>query len=154
VTTTVTPFGIAAHHPWIMQGMGMFELALQRGSRLDPRLKELARAKAAETVGCRWCMDFGKALGKASGFSDDDLAQLGSYRESGNYTELEKLAMEYAELLSVTPPSVPDELFERLRKELDDRQLVELTATITWENSVARFNTAMGIEPQGFSDGG
>jgi hypothetical protein len=31
--------------------------------------------------------------------------------------------------------------------------MVELTATIAWENYRARFDHALGIEAQGFSDG-
>ena len=35
----------------------------------------------------------------------------------------------------------------------DNAQLVELTATIAWENYRARFDHAFGIEAQGFSEG-
>jgi len=31
--------------------------------------------------------------------------------------------------------------------------MIELTATIAWENYRARFDHALGIEAQGFSDG-
>ncbi len=48
---------------------------------------------------------------------------------------------------------VPDELFDRLRAELDEPQLVELTNIIALENYRARFNWAFGIEGQGFSEG-
>ena len=49
------------------------------------------------------------------------------------------------------PADVPDELFERLRNDLNERQLVELTATIAWENFVGRFNRGFKIEPEGYS---
>jgi rRNA maturation RNase YbeY len=62
--------------------------------------------------------------------------------------------LEYAECLTRTPAEVADELFERLRARLDERQLVELTATIAWENYLGRFNRGFAIEPQGFAEGG
>ena len=55
--------------------------------------------------------------------------------------------------MSRTPVNVPDELFGRLRRHLDDGQLVELTHHIALENMRGRFNLALGIGPAGFSDG-
>ena len=52
-----------------------------------------------------------------------------------------------------TPVGVADALFVRLRAEFSDVQLVELTATIAWENYRARFDHAFGIEAEGFSKG-
>jgi alkylhydroperoxidase family enzyme len=55
--------------------------------------------------------------------------------------------------MTLTPVSVPDDLFEQLRKEFDQAQLVELTAAIAWENYLARFNHALEIPAHGFSEG-
>ena len=52
-----------------------------------------------------------------------------------------------------TPVEVSDALIEDLRKDYDEKQLVELTAVIAWENFRARFNHAMGIESDDFSEG-
>ncbi len=52
-----------------------------------------------------------------------------------------------------TPVAVPDDLYERLRAALTPQQLVELTATIAWENFRARFNRCHQIGPDGFSTG-
>ena len=40
----------------------------------------------------------------------------------------------YAEAMTATPPTVTDEMVEALRDDLDDAQLVELTAMISVEN--------------------
>ena len=47
--------------------------------------------------------------------------------------------------MSQTPVRVPDELFARLRAHFDDGQIVDLTASIAFENYRARFNHALGI---------
>jgi alkylhydroperoxidase family enzyme len=62
------------------------------------------------------------------------------------------LVMEYAEAMSDTPPSVDDELGSRLRAQLDEPQLIELTAVICLENMRSRFNSAVGLPRQGFKD--
>ena len=48
---------------------------------------------------------------------------------------------------------MPDELFAQLRARFTERQLVELTSCIAWENYRARFDHAFGIESEGFDEG-
>jgi alkylhydroperoxidase family enzyme len=55
--------------------------------------------------------------------------------------------------MTETPVEVPDVLSAELRRHFSDRQLVELTAAIAWENWRARFNHAFGIEAEGYSEG-
>jgi alkylhydroperoxidase family enzyme len=59
----------------------------------------------------------------------------------------------YADAMTHTPVEVPDALFQRLRGQFSEAQMVELTATIAWENYRARFDHAFGIEAEGFSEG-
>ena len=55
--------------------------------------------------------------------------------------------------MTQTPVEVPQALFEKLRSQFNAAQLVELTATIAWENYRARFNHAFGAESENFSEG-
>ena len=61
--------------------------------------------------------------------------------------------LQYADAMTHTPVEVPDALFQRLRAQFSEAQMVELTATIAWENYRARFDHAFGIEAEGFSEG-
>jgi alkylhydroperoxidase family enzyme len=92
-------------------------------------------------------------VGRAKGVSEAQMLALPDYRESGAFTPLEKLVIEYTERMTLTPVEVPDKVFAELRAHLDNAQLVELTATIAWESYRARFDHAFGIEAQGFSEG-
>lgn len=147
------PLAVIAHRPWLMVGVGAYELGLERSRRLDPRLKELVYLKAGALVGCPWCMDIGTALGRAAGITEEQMVDLHRYRESDACSEEEKLVLEYAEQMTRTPVQVPEALFQALRRHFDDAQLVELTAAVAWENYRARFNHALGIEAQGFAEG-
>lgn len=55
--------------------------------------------------------------------------------------------------LTRTPSDVSDELFAAIRVEFSERDLVELTSAIAWENYRARFNRTFAIEAEGFSKG-
>lgn len=61
--------------------------------------------------------------------------------------------LDYAVALTRTPAEPSDALVARLRQELGDEALVELTAAIAWENFRARFNRGFDVGAQGFSEG-
>src|SRR3712207_6492265 len=147
------PVRVTAHHRNLLLGTGAMELALDRSNLVDARLKKLAEIKVALVVGCEFCVDIGSMLGKDLGIMDDQLRALPRFRESAVFSPVEKLVLEYAAGMSVTPAAVPDELFGALRGCFDEAQMVELTAAIAWENHRARSNHALGMNPQGFSEG-
>jgi AhpD family alkylhydroperoxidase len=149
----IEPLEAFAHTPGLLFGYGMLELANQRAHRLPKRLKELVVLKAATLMGCEYCMDIGSAIARGFGISDEQLLALPRYRASGLFDELEMLALEYAVVMSRTPVSVPDELFDALRERLGDAGLVELTQLIALENYRSRFNMALGIGSAGFTEG-
>ena len=78
---------------------------------------------------------------------------LGDYQTSPLFSDTEKLVLEYADAMTETPVEVSDTLFRKLRGKFTDAQLVELTATLAWENYRARFDHAFGIEAEGFTKG-
>lgn len=78
---------------------------------------------------------------------------LDEYETSPAFTPLQRLVIRYSECLTRTPANVDDQLFASLREHLDERQLVELTSLIAWENYRSRFNRGFNISAQGFSEG-
>ena len=78
---------------------------------------------------------------------------LGEYRESALFSDTEKIVLEYADAMTQTPVEVSEALFAKLREKFSDAQLVELTATLAWENYRARFDHAFGVEAEGFTKG-
>jgi|tagenome__1003787_1003787.scaffolds.fasta_scaffold20226883_2 AhpD family alkylhydroperoxidase len=148
---TITP--VIAHSGPTMIGWGAFEMLHERAHRVDERLKDLAATRVATIVGCEFCIDIGSALGRKAGVTEAQLRAFHDYRTSPEFSDEERVVMEYAEELTREQVQVPDELFARLREHFDEAQVVELTAAIAIENFRARFNNALDIEPSGFSDG-
>ena len=73
---------------------------------------------------------------------------LNEYATSPLFDEKERVALEYADCMTITGRDVSDELFARLRTFFDDDSLVELTEVIAWENASAKFNRALRIPSQ------
>jgi alkylhydroperoxidase family enzyme len=69
------------------------------------------------------------------------------------FTPTERRVLKYVDSMTLTPVVVPEALFAELKAQFSAAQLVELTATIAWENYRARFDHAFGIESEGFSEG-
>jgi AhpD family alkylhydroperoxidase len=148
------PLQVMAHHRPLMMGLSAISLSDDRFSHtVDEQLKHLARLRAAQLAGCEWCLDFGSYLAQKAGGDPEKLRALATWRDSPLFDERECLVLEYAEGMTRTPVEVSDELFARLREHFDERQLVELTMSVALENLYTRFNWAMGIEGEGFSDG-
>ncbi len=143
--------GVTAHHPQVFTGYAAFEWYTDRAGTVAPLLKDLATLKVASVVGCAWCLDLGSAVARAGGASERQILELAGHRESDAFDDEQRLVLDYAEAMSRTPPEVDDEMFAALRDRFDERQIVELTSLVALENYRARFNDAVGIEPQGFS---
>jgi len=148
----IDPLSAITHHGPVTRSYGRFGMAAQRWRKLDTGLKDLATMAAAQTIGCSWCMDFGYWMAVSHGVSAEQIRAVPTWRDSDQFTELERLVLEYAEAMTVTPPAVTDELTAGLRRHLSDAQLVELTAVVAIENLHSRINTALGLTSQGFKD--
>jgi AhpD family alkylhydroperoxidase len=148
------PNQIIAHHKPLLLGYGAVAMSHERYSKTVPhRLKMLAMLRASQLMGCEWCMDFGSYLAQNSGIEADTLRNLSSWRDSPRFDDLDRLVLEYSEAMTRTPIAVSDELFARLREHFDERQMIELTMSISLENLYSRTNWALGIGSEGYSEG-
>ena len=78
------------------------------------------------------------------------MAEAREWRTSTLFSEMERVALEYAECMTITGQKVDDVLFARLKQHFSEAEIVELTAAIAFENFRSKFNPALGIESQGF----
>ena len=87
-------------------------------------------------------------MGSRLGVSDEKILALGDYATSPLYTEAERVALEYADAITLSDRDVGDDLFARVRRFYDDDAVVELTEVIAWENASSKFNRALRIPSQ------
>ena len=88
-------------------------------------------------------------MGSQLGVSDEKILALADYATSPLYTEAERVALEYADTITLSDRDVGDDLFARVRQFYDDDAVVELTEVIAWENASSKFNRALRIPSQG-----
>jgi alkylhydroperoxidase family enzyme len=146
------PGQVALHNPRVLTSMLLLEGSAARWNKLAPDLKALAVMVVSAEIGCSWCVDFGYWEFHHQGVDPAKLRDVPGWRDSDVYTDLERAVMDYAEAMTATPPTVTDEQVERLRQDLTDEQLVELTAIVSLENYRSRINAALGLTSQGFKE--
>jgi alkylhydroperoxidase family enzyme len=148
----LAPVQAAGHNPRVLRTMARAEMSVAKWRRLPAELKHLAVMAAAARLNCSWCVDFGYWLGYSDGIDPAKLRAVPQWRDSEAFTELERRVLEYAEAMCETPIAVTDEMVDGLAEYLDEGQVVELTMMIAIENERSRFNSALGLTSQGFSD--
>jgi alkylhydroperoxidase family enzyme len=84
------------------------------------------------------------------GVADEKINALHDYADSSFFADSERVALEFADAMTITGRDVTDDLFARLRTYYDDDAIVELTATIAWENASSKFNRALRVPSQEF----
>jgi alkylhydroperoxidase family enzyme len=96
-------------------------------------------------------MDINTAVSRKRGVPEDKLQAVDRYAEHPSFTERERAALAYAEMVTISPNDISDEQFAALRRHFNDREIVELTTQAAFENFRARVNRALRIEDDGFA---
>ena len=143
--------GVYWHNQKVLMGMANFGGKVKKWDACDEQLKSFAHMAVASQVGCTWCLDFNYFEANNLNLDMDKAREIPRWRESDVFSSLERDVFAYAEAMTVTPPSVSDEMVAGLRDQLSDAAVVELSAVIAFANFTTRPNVAMGIESDGFA---
>lgn len=137
--------------PWVFATVAMLYGALNRGgSPLSPALRSLVTVRISQINHCAFCVDINSATLLKRGVSEEKVMALPDWRNSNLYSDEERLALEFAEAVTITEPGVSDDLRARLKARWNDDTIVELTGLIAFQNLSSKFNSALDVPPQGF----
>ncbi len=78
----------------------------------------------------------------------EKILDIPNYKTSSLFNDREKVALEYADGITITELDVSEQLFTQVQQHFSDDEIVELTATISWENCSSKFNRALRIDSQ------
>jgi alkylhydroperoxidase family enzyme len=84
------------------------------------------------------------------GLRETQVTDLATYATSPHFSPREKLALTYAERITLSAQDVDEALFAQIQHEFPEpAAIVELTALIAFENFRSKFNHALRIESNG-----
>jgi len=115
---------------------------------LEEGLLHLIKLRASQINGCAYCIDMHSKDARALGETEQRLYELNAWRETPFYTERERAALVWTEAVTLVSTShVPDDVYEEVRKQFDEKELVDLTHAVAAINSWNRLAIAMRAVP-------
>jgi AhpD family alkylhydroperoxidase len=150
------PARILAWYPKAAIGSGFLEsLVAHHDGKLDERMLKLVRIAASFAAACPFCVDMNSYDYQAVGITANEVLALRGKLEPNSVPTIsarEKLAIQYARLVSQTPLKFYPDFIEQLKANFNEREIVILASTAAQVNYWARLVQALGIPPAGFSD--
>jgi AhpD family alkylhydroperoxidase len=140
-------------NPGVIQAM----LGLERQVRqagFDQTLLDLVRMRASQINGCSYCLDMHSKDARANGETEQRLYGLDAWRETPYYSARERAALEWTEALTIlSRTGVSDEVYERVREQFSEEEIVHLSLAIVAINGWNRLNIAARTVPGGYVAG-
>ncbi len=125
-----------------------------RESGLEPSLLELVKTRASQLNGCAYCIDMHTKDARAAGETEQRLYGLSAWRETPFYTPRERAALGWAEAITnIQQGHAPDTLYDEVRREFGEADLVKLTLAIAQINTWNRIAIAFRAEPGTYQPG-
>jgi AhpD family alkylhydroperoxidase len=145
-------YGKAA--PGVLKAMWGIEQYVKK-SGLEPSLLELVKMRASQINGCAFCLDMHSKDARAQGESEQRLYLLNAWRESPFYTDRERAALEWTEAVTfIANDHVPDDVYECVRRQFGEEELVDLTMAVVAINGWNRLAISFRAVPGAYQPAG
>ncbi len=117
-------------------------------SSLGEGLLHLVKMRASQINGCAYCLDMHSKDARALGETEQRLYGLDAWRETPYYTARERAALAWTESVTlVSQTHVPDEVYEEVKKEFSEAEIVDLTHAVAAINAWNRLAISMRAVP-------
>jgi alkylhydroperoxidase family enzyme len=136
-------YRVLAHSPRAARSVNTFARFIRDGSRLDPRLRELAVLEVSWLTRSPWAYSHHVRIGREVGLSDEEIRAVG--RDESMLDPLAQTVLKAAREMT-TGLGLSDETFAQLRRSLDSERLTDLVLTISFYTGLVRLLAAMQIE--------
>lgn len=114
---------------------------------LEIPLLDLIKLRASQINGCAYCIDMHWKDLRATGENEQRLCGLDAWRESPYYTERERAALAWTEAVTlVASTHVPDEVYEEVRRQFNEKEITDLTLAVAAINAWNRLAISLRAE--------
>jgi len=124
-----------------------FSLALKH-SAIEQSIRDLVDIRASQINGCAFCVDMHVKEATIHGERPLRLHHVAAWRESTLFSPRERAALAWTEALTQIPaPGVADDVYERVRTQLSEKELSDLTFQVMSINAWNRVNVGFRVVP-------
>lgn len=115
---------------------------------LGNTLIDLVNIRASQLNGCAFCLDMHCKEAKIHGEKELRIYHIPIWRESTLFTDTERAVLEWTEAVTkLSEHGIPDEIYDRVRAQLSETQITELTFAIGMINMWNRLNISFQTVP-------
>ncbi|MES5047178.1 carboxymuconolactone decarboxylase family protein [Rhizobium nepotum] len=137
----------AAQSPEFFKKLSDLSLSL-KDSVIEQSVRDLVNIRASQINGCGFCLDMHVKEAKIHGESELRLYHVAIWRESNLFAPRERAALAWTEAVTkLTYGGIPDELYERVRGQLSEKEVSDLTFSIMTINAWNRVSIAFKAVP-------
>jgi len=137
----------AQQSPELFKKFMEFSMAL-KNSVIEDRVHDLVQIRASQINGCAFCLDMHVKEAKIHGETELRLYHIAIWRESNLFVPRERAALAWTEALTKLPEGgVPDEIYERVRGQLSEKEISDLTFLVMAINAWNRASIAFKAVP-------
>ena len=153
------PPKLLAWYPKAAISSGVMEALVAHGhpkKDLSVKILQLIRVQVSMLAGCPFCIDMNSADFEINGITEEEMQGLTGVLDLdliGSLSEREKLAIQYAKLITQTPVEISEVFIARVKNVFSEREMMILVTTASQVNYWARLIRALGIPPAGFMEG-
>lgn len=128
---------------------------LVKDSVIEEPIRDLVAIRASQLNGCAFCLDMHVKQAKIHGERELRIHHLSVWRESTLFIPRERAALAWAEVLTQLPEQgVSDEIYERVRGQLSEKEISDLTFAVmainAWNRVNVGFRTVPGTHDKAF----
>ncbi len=121
-------------------------------SGLERSLLDLVLVRASQINHCAYCLDMHTKDARISGETEQRLYGLNAWRETPYYSDRERAALAWTEAVTLVSESgVPDAVYEQVREQFDEQEIVKLTMAVVTINSWNRLNVSLRTVPGNYT---
>jgi len=147
---------LLAWFPKAALGSGFLEFLTAHGpGDMERRILKMIRIRASALISCPFCLDMNSYDYPDHGLTREEaegLSQKTGWDALASFSLRERVALRYAESISITPPDFPQELRDEIRLHFSEREIVILAATVSQVNYWARLLRALAVPAAGFCE--
>lgn len=137
-------YGMLLHSPPVAEGWLTFLTAIRQKCDLSGRIRELVIMRIAVINGADYEFQQHTPFALAEGITPAQIDALRAGRFDA-FSDAERAVLDYTETMT-RKVHVPQAVFDALRPHFNERELVELTATVAAYNLVSRFLEALQVD--------
>lgn len=116
-----------------------------RKSGIDEKLIALVELRVSQINGCAYCCSYHAKELSDFGFEQDVINRLSGWKHTNVFNDQQKLVLQWAEALTYGKDDWL-EIKAKLAKQFIEREIVELTASITLMNTLNKLRIALAEE--------